>query len=219
MISFDLSGFSSFKSVLCLNGELPSKRLLLSFDLPIIAADGAYNKLSNMGINPVITIGDLDSISPKLLDQIPHVRNTDQDYSDFQKALQYIIANDLYPSIICGISGGYFDHILNNLSIFLQFKDNIFLDDKIVGFLSNQQTSLQLPINTKISIFGIPSCEISTTGLKWELKNELLKFPGKNSSLNRVKTQKVFLDISKGSALIIIYKHTVKDAGLNSLSL
>ena len=55
---------NKFKSILCLDGELPSAAFFFFFTLPIIAADGAANTLMQMGVLPQIVIGDLDSIAP-----------------------------------------------------------------------------------------------------------------------------------------------------------
>ena len=217
MISNDIFDFSKFKSILCLNGKLPSYESLINLNLPIIAADGAINKLFKMGITANIVIGDLDSVSSDILHKVPYLKEFDQNYSDFQKAYRYITSNNLNPSVICGISGGFLDHILNNINIFIELKDNVFMDDEIIGFCLRKKYSLKTQSGTKISIFGIPHCKISTNGLKWELDNELLEFPGKNSSLNRTQKSEITIDITEGCALIIIYKNTIDDAGLDKI--
>lgn len=217
MISNDIFDFSKFKSILCLNGKLPSYGSLINLNLPIIAADGAINKLFKMGITANIVIGDLDSVSSDILHKVPYLKEFDQNYSDFQKAYRYITSNNLNPSVICGISGGFLDHILNNINIFIELKDNVFMDDEIIGFCLRKKYSLKTQSGTKISIFGIPHCKISTNGLKWELDNELLEFPGKNSSLNRAQKSEITIDITEGCALIIIYKNTIDDAGLDKI--
>lgn len=217
MISNDIFDFSKFKSILCLNGKLPSYESLINLNLPIIAADGAINKLFKMGITANIVIGDLDSVSSDILHKVPYLKEFDQNYSDFQKTYKYITSNNLNPSVICGISGGFLDHILNNINIFMELKDNVFMDDEIIGFCLRKKYSLKTQPETKISIFGIPHCKISTNGLKWELDNELLEFPGKNSSLNRTQKSEITIDITKGCALIIIYKNTIDDAGLDKI--
>lgn len=217
MISNDIFDFSKFKSILCLNGKLPSYESLINLNLPIIAADGAINKLFKMGITANIVIGDLDSVSSDILHKVPYLKEFDQNYSDFQKAYRYITSNNLNPSVICGISGGFLDHILNNINIFIELKDNVFMDDEIIGFCLRKKYSLKTQPGTKISIFGIPHCKISTNGLKWELDNALLEFPGKNSSLNRAQKSEITIDITEGCALIIIYKNTIDDAGLDKI--
>ncbi len=217
MIKDNVFDFYEFKSILCLNGKLPSYNTLTNLSLPIIAADGAVNKLFNMGIIPNIVIGDLDSVSSDLLNRVPHLKDLNQNYSDFQKAYRYINSNNLSPSIICGISGGFLDHILNNINIFMKLENNIFMDDEIIGFCLHKKRYLKTAVGTKISIFGIPNCKISTKGLKWELNNELLSFPGKNSSLNRAKKQEILIEVFNGAALIIVYKDIINDAGLEEV--
>ena len=207
---------SRYKSVLCLNGDLPSTDFFKSCGLPIIAADGAANKLNEHRITPNFIIGDCDSVNPSLLQKVPHLKVLDQNYSDFQKAIRYIENNQLAPSIICGISGNYLDHIINNIGIFMQVNpENVFIDNEIIGFNLYQNHEFKFPIDSKISILGMPHCNISTTGMKWELLDLELSFPGYTSCFNRNVLSDIYIEIHKGRALMIVYRNTVSDAGLD----
>ena len=62
---------NNYKSILVLDGSIPTKEFFNEMQLPIISADGATNKLHKMGITPHVVIGDLDSVSPDIL-QIYH---------------------------------------------------------------------------------------------------------------------------------------------------
>ena len=55
--------------------------------------------------------------------------------------------NNLLPSIILGINGGYIDHILNNINIMLSTK-SIFFAAPIIGYVikGQEQLVLNLPI-------------------------------------------------------------------------
>jgi thiamine pyrophosphokinase len=141
-----------------------------------------------------------------------HVPN--QAFSDFQKSIHYIKINDLFPSIILGISGGYLDHILNNINIFLQ-TDSIFFAPPIVGHIINSENikTFSLPVNTKISFIGVPTANVTTTGLKWELQDNLLSFFGTNSCFNRVATDQVTITVRNGAILALIYLRDINDAG------
>ncbi len=79
---------------LFLNGEAPTAKSLpnLNSYSHIMCTDGAYNYLQTLGIKPQYICGDFDSIStdpPAALRQ--HL--PDQNYTDFEKTLQFILAN------------------------------------------------------------------------------------------------------------------------------
>jgi thiamine pyrophosphokinase len=181
--------------------------------LPIIAADGAANSLAIKGIVPDMIVGDLDSVRPDLLIDGKFMEVNDQNSSDFEKALNYLSNNNLLPTIILGINGGYMDHILNNINIFVQ-TNSIFFGKDIVGLVLNGHHTFNLAIGTKLSVFGIPRCCITTNGLKWNLNMAELTFPGFNSCFNRTASENISIDMINGIALLIVYTSTIVDAGL-----
>lgn len=210
-----LNDLSSYKSILCLNGVLPSADFFLHNKLPIIAADGATNALLERGVIPHLIIGDLDSVHPELLDQCPFLHLPDQNTSDYQKALEYLKSNELMPAIVVGINGGYLDHVLNNINIFMGTECLLYAPP-IRGFVINGEGSKEITLatNTKISLLGIPSAEVSSEGLKWDLHQTSLRFPGSSSCFNRSKAKKIKLQVHKGSALVLFYESAIDDAGL-----
>lgn len=201
-----IANFSDYRSILCLDGQLPSIDYFSS-TLPIIAADGAANTLMQMGITPQIVIGDLDSLDPVYRGQLPTHYHFDQNYCDFEKSLQYIQANDLLPCMIYGMNGGYLDHILNNVNIFMR-ASNVFYAPPLWGYAVRQteSKSLILPAHTKLSIMGIPQAVVSTSGLAWELTESHLTFPGRNSCFNRCMKENVEITVHEGSALVLVYQ-------------
>ena len=207
---------NDYKSILVLDGAIPAQEFFEEMQLPIISADGATNQLHRMGITPHMIIGDLDSISPELLKIYRHKRVEDQNYSDFQKALKYMHDNDWLPTIICGITGGYIDHEINNIDIFMQTDRNIFITDSVIGYKVQAESKYTFPVGTKISIIGMPECVISTRGLKWELERYTTKFPGQNSCFNRVVSEKLTVIPHKGTALMMVYTKEINDAGLEA---
>lgn len=190
-----------YKSILCLNGNLPNKDFFTK-EIPIIAADGAANKLADIGITPSIVIGDLDSIQNSEQFKVIHTPN--QDESDFQKALKYLEQNQLLPTLILGADGGFIDHILFNIDIIMRNKC-IFYSPPIIGYPLESSTEFSFKLGSKISIFAMPEAKISTTGLKWELNNSILKFPGFNSLSNEVIKENIKIEIQEGAALLLVH--------------
>ena len=203
-----------YKSVLCLDGELPKRAFFEQMGLPVISADGATNKLAQRGITPDLIVGDLDSINPELLKTVKYERIIDQSHSDFQKALMYMNKHGLLPAVICGMSGGHIDHIANNISIFMQTSDNIFVTDDIIGYKLYENGIYTFPIDTKLSIIGMPECTLTTSGLKWELSDFYTTYPGQNSCFNRVVANPLQIKVKSGAALMMVYTDEVADAGL-----
>ena len=135
-----------YRSVLCLNGELPGAHFFRQNTLPLIAADGAANKLVKMQLTPEIIIGDLDSVNSDIRLQHSVLHKPCQNSSDFQKALDYLEVHQLLPTIIVGVSGGRIDHILNNVNIFMGTK-SIFYAPPLIGFtmVEGQSEQFSLP--------------------------------------------------------------------------
>ena len=207
-----LKNLREYKAVLCLDGELPCD-IIKDLNLPIVAADGAANTLINAGIDPEIIIGDLDSVDSSFLKNRKYLKNSSQDSTDFEKSLDFLKEHNMLPAIIAGINGGYIDHILNNISIFSQ-TDSLFISNDVIGFIVSDYKMISVPPNTKISILGMPSCIINSSGLKWELINYDLNLCGKNSCCNRVISDAVELKIQNGKAVVFIYTKNISDAGM-----
>jgi len=99
------------------NGELAG---------PWAAADRGALRLLQLGITPIFTVGDFDSIQPsekeQVLAQLPVViTKTDQDETDTQYILHEIEDRYQPDSIeIYGATGGRIDHLLSNFFIFTQ---------------------------------------------------------------------------------------------------
>lgn len=196
-----------FKSILCLNGYLPSPSFFKG-DLPIIAADGAANNLMKIGIIPDVAVGDLDSLEPQYKKQLKTHYYYDQNLCDYEKSLLYLEKQQLIPTIVTGINGGALDHILNNINIFIK-TGNLLYAPPLWGYTLRAQEKkiFELSPNTKISIFGIPEVVISTQGLKWNLSQQHLSFPGNSSISNKSVKEKIVLEIHKGVGLILVYEN------------
>ncbi|KGP62220.1 thiamine pyrophosphokinase [Legionella norrlandica] len=213
----DVSNFKGYRSILCLNGDLPEPDFFHKRNLPVIAADGAANVLCDLGVFPDLITGDLDSVRPGILRNHSFLHLPDQGSTDYQKAMQYLKENDLLPAIVVGINGGYLDHILNNINIFME-TNCLLYSPPIKGLVIKEESKIKLllPVHTKISLIGVPGVTLSSKGLKWELNNSHLAFPGKTSCFNRTQLPEITLEIYSGAALVLIYEQSIEDAGVFS---
>lgn len=203
-----------YRAILCLNGDLPEKAFFAR-RVPVIAADGAANKLAAIQIKPDMIIGDMDSVDHAHLSDTPHLHDPDQSSSDFQKSLHYLQKNDLLPAIIVGVNGGHLDHILNNVNLMLQ-TDSLIYSPPVIGITikGGEKRILTLAAGTKISLLGLPQAIVTSKGLKWELTSHQLAFPGNTSCFNRAHRDDVEIEVHSGNVLALIYEHVITDAGL-----
>lgn len=206
----DVINFERYQSILCLNGDLPDVSFFSELRLPIIAADGAANRLLALGIRPQLITGDLDSVQPSILKSHRFLHLADQNETDYQKTMSYLKENDLLPAIVLGVNGGCLDHILNNINIFMETNCLLYAPP-IQGFVLNEKSNVTyvLPPQTKMSLIGIPNAVISSKGLQWELNHSPLSFPGKTSCSNRTRGSEMALEVHQGSVLVLIYEKTM----------
>jgi thiamine pyrophosphokinase len=206
----------NYRCLVCLNGALPEKSFFQQCPIrPLIAVDGSANQLLDKQIPFDLVIGDLDSIQQPILDQVEVIHLPHQSQSDFEKLIDYLNHKNLFPAIILGVGGGHLDHILNNISLFSDL-NCIFYAPPILGLMIKPEMPFQmnLPKDTKISLIPLPSAIVSSKGLKWELNQSELSFPGQNSCFNRTKEEYISIAVQSGQILAFLYTCSIDDAGI-----
>ncbi len=92
----------------------------LAHDYPMIALDGAGNKLVEAGYQPQAVIGDLDSLTPETTMRLAGdvVQIDEQDSNDFEKALYHF-----KPPLVIGFGlfGKRFDQTIANLHVMAKY--------------------------------------------------------------------------------------------------
>ena len=176
------------KIILVLNGEIPKKKNLIPYIADynkILCADGAANTILNYDINPDFILGDLDSICAEKLKQYNGkvIDLPDQNLNDLEKILNWCFDNNYNNIDIIGFDGKRIDHTIGNFSIILRFIDKLNIDiitESGIFHTIKNDTIIKNIKNKYISIFSNDSHnQISTIGLKYELKNN--KLPELNS--------------------------------------
>jgi thiamine pyrophosphokinase len=206
-----------FRSIICLQGILPPKVVFEAIQLPVIAADGAYNLLEEMRIKVDAVVGDLDSVTAEIAPDVQKICIENQDLSDFQKALQYADETQRSPAIVFGMNGGCLDHVLHNAEIF-SFANALSYSPPTLGIMVRENRAFHFEKGTKISLFAMPSALVSSKGLFWELVNQKLNFPFFSSSFNRCKTDTLEITVHEGSVLMVVYLEKIVDGGWSSPS-
>jgi thiamine pyrophosphokinase len=198
----------SRKVFLLLNGEPPETLPDLSEYTLICATDGGYHFLEENNIRPGFVCGDLDS-SQKIPEEVEVIYTPNQDFTDFDKALQILFDKDFTSIDVFGASGKEQDHFLGNLHTALQWQKKLnitFLDDYGRYFFGDKEMGLSNCLNKTVSLLPFPTAtKITTQGLLYPLQNETLTFGAKIGTRNKATKKEVNISFETGELLIFMH--------------
>ena len=202
-------------ALLFINGT-PPKNLPNTEGYVIIACtDGAFHYLKEkfFSLNELDFIsGDFDSHtgSDENLYHEKFIFTPDQEFTDFQKALDILKGKDVKKVDVYGGSGGEQDHFLGNLHVAFLFRKELeitFFDEFSTYFFIPKNFELNNVAGRMISLLPFPKVEnLATSGLNWELKNEELDLTKRVGTRNFAKENTVKISYTKGDLLIFIGK-------------
>jgi thiamine pyrophosphokinase len=198
------------------NGQSCSFELmgqLLEWSPVVMVLDGAIHRVLELGIKIDVVLGDFDKTEnweELLANQQPVevVHTPDQNKTDLEKGLDYLIANGHKAVNILWATGKRADHAINNLSTLVKYKNQItivMLDDHSRIFNLPTHFTKWYPANYNISLIPLGSVQgLTTTGLQYNLNNEDLHLGQRTSSSN--KTQEdglVTIHFESGNLLLM----------------
>ena len=200
-------------ALLFINGT-PPKNLPNTEGYAIIACtDGAFHYLKEKNF-PLAQLdfisGDFDSHSG-IDENIYHEKfifTPDQNFTDFQKALDILKNKDVKKVDVYGGSGGEQDHFLGNLHVAFLFKDLMeitFYDEFSSYFFIPKDFEINNVEGKMVSLLPFPKVEnLVTDGLNWELKNEDLEITKRIGTRNFATKSTVKISYSDGDLLVFI---------------
>lgn len=110
------------KAILFANGEYDSSYTYSREDF-IIAIDGGYDILFELGIKPSLVVGDLDSISKPIPSDIKVIRlSVEKDDTDALYALKWALKEGFDTFELHAFLGKDLNHTLGNIELFLHLK-------------------------------------------------------------------------------------------------
>ena len=203
----------NMNALLFINGT-PPKNLPNTEGYAIIACtDGAFHYLKekNFSLDKLDFIsGDFDSHSG-IDENIYHEKfifTPDQNFTDFQKALDILKNKDVKKVDVYGGSGGEQDHFLGNLHVAFLFKDLMeitFYDEFSSYFFIPKDFEINNVEGKMVSLLPFPKVEnLVTDGLNWELKNEDLEITKRIGTRNFATKSTVKISYSDGDLLVFI---------------
>ena len=200
-------------ALLFINGT-PPKNLPNTEGYAIIACtDGAFHYLKEKNF-PLAQLdfisGDFDSHTGND-ENIYHEKfifTPDQNFTDFQKALDILKNKGIKKVDVYGGSGGEQDHFLGNLHVAFLFKDLMeitFYDEFSSYFFIPKDFEINNVEGKMFSLLPFPKVEnLVTDGLNWELKNEDLEITKRIGTRNFATKSTVKISYSDGDLLVFI---------------
>lgn len=203
------------EALLAVHGELPPPALIERLRREhsiLVAADGAALQLRSHSIRPDVIIGDLDSIGAEdeafAADGTRVIRLESQEANDLEKALRWLAGEGIRSATLIGMAGGATDHTLNNFSILPKFARTMRLrlcDADSVAYVIPDSITLDTTPGDRISLIPLPSAIITTAGLAWPLRNELLAIGLREGASNRATEPRIEVRVSEGVVVVFHY--------------
>ncbi len=181
----------------------------------VIAADGGYDYLCDIKMNPDIILGDFDSMSGKIESPSAEIikLNPVKDETDTLYAINKGISLGYRTFFIFGGTGGRADHTFANIQSLLMlakkgFSGYLFAENEIMTVIYNSTICFDHTAKGSISAFSLESISygVTETGLKYSLDNYNMSNSFPLGVSNEFTGQKSSIRVNDGSLLIIFPK-------------
>ena len=203
-------------------GERSDVDIQLDTDDLVIAADGGFDYLEEIGLRADYVLGDFDSIISydQPSDAIRYPREKDD--TDMMLAAKLGLEKGYREFVIYGGLGGRIDHTLANIQLLVYLSKQgatgiLYGAETAVRAVSGgsivlgKDSSYNIAGNT-ISVFALDRhCHnVTITGLKWELTGADLYNSDPKGISNEFTGKRAVVSVTKGS-LAVIYKIPTPD--------
>ena len=194
--------------LISLSGNCSTKYSLDDLDFEeIIGVDNGTAHLFNKSLIPSKVLGDLDSITPNLLEKVKNLNidlicyESNKDKTDFEISLDSIDKPSEKNIFLIGGEEGEIDHLLSIFSLIINFEyaSNItwFYMDKTIIFRNN--VSISLNEGTRFSIVPITNLKsLNVTGAKWNVNKENIKAGSSRTLRNESAEEQINVSCSEG---------------------
>lgn len=205
------------EQTLILAGGLRAKTAItkhISSSSLVIGADSGAEKALDMGIVPNLVVGDMDSISPKILEQLKELKvpleiyPAEKDLTDTEIAIQAAYQRDYKDIVIAGAVGDRWDHSLANIFLLKKYADlgvNIrIIDDKNQIELINEYKRIEKD-ESFYSVIALADdgVVLSLKGFYYDLDRERLDFGSTRGLSNYIVEPFAEIFIESGFCLLV----------------
>jgi thiamine pyrophosphokinase len=207
------------RAVIVAGGDVDLRELdaIASDDL-VLAADGGAIPLVAAGRRPAVLIGDLDSVTVALVEELAAAGVTidgfpdDKDASDLELAVERAVADGATQVVIFGAFGGErLDHALaaGQLLAAPAFREvdvrAVHRGSTVRAAHPDRDLVLDGAAGDLVTLLpvGGDAHGVSTSGLRWPLSSETLRFGRSRGLSNEVAAAPAMVRVGEGTLLVI----------------
>ena len=213
------------KGLLIASGEFWDRESLIEElekgDLFVICIDGGTNYAYDIGINPNLIIGDMDSVNQEILRHYKGLGVSfkeyprDKDKTDFHLALEELERLGIGEITIYGIIGTRLDHTLSALGVIRKFVREgklrlakISLGTKSDGYVFKERLELYGKPGELISLIPLTDQVkgVTTYNLKYPLNNAHIYLEDSLTVSNEIEGSPFYIEIEDGVILVIHHR-------------
>lgn len=206
--------------LLVIGGDRPRAEAIPPGDIDhVVCADSGLDHALAVGLTPHVVIGDMDSVSATALDEARRravdvvTASTDKDLTDTELGIAHALESGARSITVLAGGGDRFDHILGTLAAVahprLAVLDRIAVHlgaDRIVVVHGGRSVSLELASGTTVSLVPLagPAHGVTTTGLRWPLKDDVLHGSAARGVSNETIDQEISVSVDQGVLAVVI---------------
>lgn len=182
----------------------------------LIAADGGYEHLREMGILPDLLIGDMDSLEQECYEEDVQIKRlpVEKDDTDMLAAIKEGLGLGCKEFVIYGALGGErIDHSIANIQCLLYLyhhgaKGILYGAYDRMELLCNSRISYPASMKGIISVFAFfgDAKGVTEQGLQYSVKNETIKMEFPIGISNEFMGQDSMIEVKDGMLLICIHE-------------
>jgi thiamine pyrophosphokinase len=171
-------------------------------DAHVVAADSGLEQVHAHGLTAHLLVGDMDSVRDETREHaeqrgtVVEQHSTDKDATDLELALAAAKAAGATRMLVVGAGGGRLDHFLGNVVLLAAPEWAGIEVHALIGpahvAVVRDRTTLRGTVGSTLSLLPAagPALGISTTGLRWPLRDEDLH-PGTTRGVSNEMTEPV----------------------------
>ena len=184
----------------------------------VIAADGGGESVVRVGRRPDRLVGDLDSVDPETVARLEAAGTTverhpaDKEASDTELALRAALDAGATSVVLLGATGGErLDHELANLLLLVDPSfaglpvTAVHGDTTMRAVRAGERLALAGRIGDLVTLLPIggEAVGVTTTGLRWTLRDAVLRLGGSRGLSNQVVAPPAAVAVDRGALLVV----------------
>lgn len=180
----------------------------------VIAADGGYKYLKELGIRPDIWIGDGDSLKGEVDERdvdFIYKLPCEKDDTDVLSAVKIALEKGAQSIHLYGVLGGRIDHTMANIKIMSYLADQgvvcfAYDNNSMLTVLKDAGIPFGADARGILSVFSLTDVSYGVTirGLKYALEDDVLYESDSIGVSNEFVGNEGYIEVKKGKLLIVV---------------